>query len=123
MGISDTTEVMRGIKAFKRRYISFDDESIALPTRAYRAALTPLKAIVRDKARGRLAGKFWMQRTKHTVLNQQILHPASKQRRNTCKQFCTNQKVFMMMDGFRKRKFRKIQAPLYYNSSNTTMKL
>jgi hypothetical protein len=92
-------EEMRGIEAFKRRYIAFDDEPIALPARVYRAALTPLKAIVRDKARGRLAEKFFMQRTKHTVLNQQILHPANRQRRNTCKKKFTKKNVVLMMQG------------------------
>lgn len=58
IGSKATMEVIRGTRAFKRRYISSDDGSIALPARVYKAALTPLKATVRDKARALLAGKF-----------------------------------------------------------------
>jgi hypothetical protein len=44
-----------------------------------------LKLIERERARERLfAEKLRMQRTKHTVLNQQMLHPAIKQTKNTC---------------------------------------
>lgn len=53
--------------------------------RLYKAALTPLKLTVSASANGLLEGKFFMQRTKQTVLNQVMLHPANKQRKNTCK--------------------------------------
>jgi hypothetical protein len=44
-----------------------------------------LKLIERERARGRLlAEKLRMQRTKQTVLNQQMLHPAIKQTKNIC---------------------------------------
>jgi len=44
-----------------------------------------LKLIERERARGRLfAEKLRMQRTKQTVLNQQMLNPAIKQTKNTC---------------------------------------
>jgi predicted hydrolase (HD superfamily) len=44
-----------------------------------------LKLIERERARERLlVEKLRMQRTKHTVLNQQMLHPATRQTRNTC---------------------------------------
>lgn len=84
IGRSAAMEVIRGMTAFKRRYSASDDGLIDFAARVYSAALTPLKLTVRDIARGRLAGKFRIQRTKHTVLNQQMLHPANKQRRNTC---------------------------------------
>jgi hypothetical protein len=45
-----------------------------------------LKFIERERARERLlAEKLRMQRTKQTVLNQQMLHPAIKQNKNTCR--------------------------------------
>lgn len=78
IGIKAAMDVKRGINALRRRYRSLDDESNDLAARLYKAALTPLKLTVRDIAKGRLAGKFLMQRTKHTVLNQQMLHPANK---------------------------------------------
>lgn len=83
IGIRAAMDVKRGINALRRRYISFDDESNAFAARLYKAALTPLKLTVRDIARGRLVGKFLMQRIKHTVLNQQMLQPASKHSKNT----------------------------------------
>ncbi|KAF8668263.1 hypothetical protein HU200_052317 [Digitaria exilis] len=50
-----------------------------------KAALSPLKLIERERARGRLlVEKLRMQRTKQTVLNQQMLHPAIRQTKNTC---------------------------------------
>ena len=62
----------------------YDDEFIALAARLYKAALTPLKLTVSEMAKGRYVGKFWVQRTKQTVLNQHMLHPAIKHSRNTC---------------------------------------
>jgi hypothetical protein len=45
-----------------------------------------LKLMERERARERLlAEKLRMQRTKQTVLNQQMLHPAIKQNKNTCR--------------------------------------
>lgn len=75
---------MKGITALRRRYSVSEDGFMALVQRLYRAALKPLNATVREIARGRWAGKFRMQRTKHTVLNQHMLHPANKHRTNTC---------------------------------------
>ena len=44
-----------------------------------------MKLVERERAKGRLlATKLRMQRTKQTVLNQQMLHPATKQTKNTC---------------------------------------
>lgn len=58
IGISDTKEVRRGRRAFKRRYRGEEEGSIELAARVYKAALTPLKLTVREIARGRFAGKF-----------------------------------------------------------------
>lgn len=60
---------------------------MALAARLYKAALTPLKLTVREMARGRFVGKFWVHRTKQNVLNQVMLHPANKHSRNTCNQW------------------------------------
>lgn len=57
---------------------------IEIAARLYKAALTPLKLTVSASANGLLQGKFFMHRTKQTVLNQVMLHPANKQRKNTC---------------------------------------
>lgn len=84
IGTRAKREVMRGIRELRRRYKGVEEESIAVAARAYKAALTPLKLTVREMASGRLEGKFRLQRTKQTVLNQHMLHPDSKQRRNTC---------------------------------------
>ncbi|PON45720.1 hypothetical protein PanWU01x14_257120, partial [Parasponia andersonii] len=82
IGISAAMEVRRGMIALRKRYKGLDDGLIALAARAYRAALTPLKLTVSDIARGWLDGKFLMQRTKQTVLNQHMLQPAIRQKRN-----------------------------------------
>lgn len=64
------------------------------------AALTPLKLTVSDKASARFAGKFRMQRTKQTVLNQHMLHPANKHRRKTCNKF-HNDVIFIYLLKFK----------------------
>lgn len=84
IGMIAVKETMSGIRAFKRRYSSGEAGLIALYARVYKAALTPLKLTVRERASDLFAGKLLMQSTKQTVLNQQILRPASKQQRNTC---------------------------------------
>lgn len=81
-------EVMRGIRELRRRYkagveAEVEEYSTAEAASAYKAALTPLKLTVREMASGRLEGKLRLQRRKQTVLNQHMLHPDSKQRRNT----------------------------------------
>lgn len=52
IGINAATEVIRGMTAFKMRYIVVEEESIASAARLYKAALTPLKLTVSDIAKG-----------------------------------------------------------------------
>ncbi|PWA73405.1 RNA-directed DNA polymerase, eukaryota, Reverse transcriptase zinc-binding domain protein [Artemisia annua] len=51
----------------------------------YKAAVTPLKLTLRDTANGQFTGKFFMFKTKQTVLNQGMLPPADKDKMNTYK--------------------------------------
>lgn len=95
MGITAAMDVKRGMIALRRRYNLVDEGFSDFAARLYNAALTPLKLTVRARASGRVQGKFFMQSTKHTVLNQQMLHPANKHNKNTCNRKVSNIKLQM----------------------------
>ncbi|MFS7923002.1 hypothetical protein Hanom_Chr03g00255681 [Helianthus anomalus] len=61
-------------------------ELISVAMRLYKAAVRPLKLMLRDSASGELFGKFLMHKTKQTVLNQVMLQPADKHRINACQE-------------------------------------
>ena len=102
IGITARTEMRSGMREFRRRYIASEEGFIELAASVYKAALTPLKLTVSANARGLLNEKFLMQRTKHTVLNQQMLQPDNRERRKTCHIDCKNLIILTEILGLQK---------------------
>ena len=56
-------EAISGMIALRRRYNVLSVELMALTMSLYKAAVTPLKLMLRDNASGLLAGKLFMHKT------------------------------------------------------------